>query len=69
MHNNQATLGEILKSGELWVHEMTARMSDARKKGIEFTCLQDRKCRSNNLYKMIENKGQIEMSFDFGRAA
>jgi hypothetical protein len=54
---NQATLGEILRSGELWSHEMTARMSDARRRGIDFVCQQDRANPSNNLYRMMEQKG------------
>lgn len=61
MHNNQATLGEILRSGEPWMHKVTARMSDARKRGIEFVCQEDPKRPSNNLYRMIEKKGQAEL--------
>ena len=56
--NGQASLGEILRSGELWVHKMSARMQDAKKKGIQFTCQQDRDTPSNNIYRMIEQNQQ-----------
>lgn len=61
-HGCRATLGEILKSGEAWSYEFRARMTDAKKRGIRFACQQDRKCPSNNLYRLMEQQGQQ----DFG---
>jgi hypothetical protein len=57
----RATLGEILRSGELWVHEFNARKTDARKRGIEFV-LQRGSKPSENVYRMIEGKGQLDLA-------
>lgn len=61
MKGHRATLGEILKSGESWAYEFRARMTDARKKGIEFVCQQDPHVPSKNLYRLIEKHGQMDL--------
>lgn len=62
MHQGKATLGEILRSGEPWSYEFRARMTDAKKRGVAFfSCQQDHKQPSMNLYRLIEKSGQMEL--------
>lgn len=61
MRGCKATLGEILSSGEPWGYEVRARMSEARKKGIAFV-LERGKTPSENLYRMVEHKGQMRFA-------
>lgn len=58
MHHGQATLGEILSSREPWSYEWRARVTEARRKGIDFV-LERGKKPSENLYRMCEGKGQM----------
>lgn len=59
MHEGKATLAEILKSGEAWSYEFRARMTDARKKGIQFVCHRGQ-TPSLNEYRLVfyESNGQ-----------
>lgn len=61
MKGGRATLGEILRSGEPWAYEWRARVTEARKKGIAFV-LERGKTPSENTYRMIEQKGQMDFA-------
>jgi len=60
--DGQATLGEILGSGEGWSYEFRARATDLRKKGYVITCERGRRP-SENLYRVIEPEanGQLRL--------
>ena len=53
MRGGKLTLGEILCSGEPWSYEFRARMTDARKRGIQFN-FQRGTTASENLYTLVE---------------
>ena len=57
MKGRKATLGEILSSGELWVHEFNARKAEARAKGYVFI-LHRGTTPSENVYTMAAEPGQ-----------
>lgn len=62
-HDNKATLGEILQSGEPWAYEFRARATDLRHQGFVITCLRN-KMPSDNLYTVYEPEpsGQLRMA-------
>jgi hypothetical protein len=54
---NEATLRDILQSHEPWSYEFRARLTDAKTRlGITHTCEQ-RKPRSENLYRIVYPEG------------
>ena len=50
---NRATLGEMMVSGEPWVYEFRARMSELRRRGYQFELKRGSRP-SDNLYTMTE---------------
>lgn len=62
-HNNRATLGEILQSGEPWCHEFNARKANARKQGYVFL-FERGKTASENVYQLVtpEETGQLRFA-------
>lgn len=61
MNNCRATLKQILERGEPWSYEFRARMAEARRRGIAFVLERGSKP-SENVYRMVEQKGQMELA-------